>query len=84
MIKTQICCLIIVYFICSIYFSVKRKYSDVHRIFVALLVCTAINLLLDMLTVYTVNHLESIPASAFLHEHMQCSLYCIFIYYRLD
>ncbi|MDY2590267.1 MAG: ATP-binding protein [Agathobacter sp.] len=63
MIKAQICCMIIVMFIAAVYFKAKRVKSYSHIIFSISLVICMFNLLFDMITVYTVNHLESVPSS---------------------
>lgn len=86
MIKTQICCLITIYFIGSIYFSAKRKRSATHNLFVLLLLCANVNLWLDMTTVYTVNHLDIVPMGLNRTLHLLfyvslCSVvYIVFLY----
>ncbi len=86
MIKTQICCLITIYFIGSIYFSAKRKRSATHTLFVLLLLCANVNLWLDMATVYTVNHLDIVPQGLNRALHLLfyvslCSvIYIVFLY----
>lgn len=60
MVKLQIGCLVILFFIVVTYFSTKRVKTYSHRIF-SLSVCVAIIYdIFDMITVYTVNHLETI------------------------
>ena len=60
MIKLQIGCMMILLFIAVIYFSVKRVNTYSHKIFSASLCVTIFYLTFDMITVYTVNHLEMI------------------------
>ena len=54
--------MIIVLFIAAIYFQAKRVRSYSHILFSISLGASLFNLLFDMITVYTVNHLESVPA----------------------
>ena len=57
MIKLQVACLVTLLFIAAIYFSVKRKKTYSHRLFSISLGVVVINLIFDIITVYTVNHL---------------------------
>lgn len=61
MFKLQICCLFICLFIATIYFRVKRVKSDLHMIFCCSIMVTIFNIVFDIITVYTVNHLDTIP-----------------------
>ncbi|MGN0341666.1 MAG: ATP-binding protein [Roseburia sp.] len=61
MIKLQIGCMIIIIFIAAVYFKVKRVKSYSHIIFSLSLLTCIFNLLFDMVTVYTVNHLDRVP-----------------------
>lgn len=62
MIKLQMGCFVILLFISAIYFSVRRRKSYAHTLFSVSLCVTAFNLLFDMITVYTVNYLDTVPA----------------------
>ena len=64
MVKLQVCCLIIILFVAAIYFQVKRVHSYAHIIFSASLGTMIFHLVFDMVTVYTVNHLDTVPARA--------------------
>lgn len=61
MIKLQICCLIITMFIAAVYFQVKRVKSYSHIVFSLSLITSMVNIVFDMITVYTVNHLDTVP-----------------------
>lgn len=61
MIKLQICCMVIILFIAAVYLPVKRVKSYSHILFSISLATTAFNLLFDVITVYTVNHLSTVP-----------------------
>lgn len=60
MVGLQQGCIVILLFIAIIYYSVKRKRGYAHTIFIFSLSVTTINIIFDMLTVYTVNHLDTI------------------------
>ena len=62
MVKLQICCLLIILFITALYFQAKRVKTHSHILFSISLWTTVFNLLFDMITVYTVNHLDTVPA----------------------
>lgn len=62
MIKLQFGCLTILLFIAAIYFSAKRVKTYSHKIFSATLFVAMVCIVFDMVTVYTVNHLELVPA----------------------
>lgn len=53
-------CIVILLFIAIIYRSVKRKSGYAHTIFIVSLIVTVINIIFDMLSFYTVNHLDTI------------------------
>ena len=86
MVKLQVCCLIIIVFIMGIYFSAKRMRSTEHDVFVALLFSSLLNLCFDIATVYTVNHLDEVPAvvNRILHNCFIVSIsiviYLMFLY----
>ena len=61
MIKLQICCMIVIFFIMSVYFSTRRVKTYSHIVFSISLWVTVFNLAFDMITVYTVNHLDTVP-----------------------
>lgn len=62
MYKTQITCAILIFFIGVLYFISPNKKSRSSKWFSALLVCTFLQLIFDVLSVYTVNHLYTVPA----------------------
>lgn len=61
MIRMEIACFLVITFMAIMYFSAKRKRTKIHNIFSALLLLSAINLIFDGVTIYTVNQLYSIP-----------------------
>ncbi|OKZ64788.1 MAG: hypothetical protein BHV88_19395 [Clostridiales bacterium 41_12_two_minus] len=57
MIKMQTALLILTVFIACLYFSAKRK-NDIN----SMLIMGIVNLTFDIVTVYTVNHLEEVSS----------------------
>ncbi|MDD6811159.1 MAG: ATP-binding protein [Lachnospiraceae bacterium] len=85
MIRMEVACLLVLLFIAATYFSAKRIKTPIHTTFSALLIVGIINLILDAITVYTVNHLETVPgwANEIVHRFFLASLGLIFyIVYR--
>ena len=68
-IKGQIGCMAVLLYIAWTYFSVKRSSNSAHRLFSLLLIASIVNIIFDMITVYTINHVHEIPLSLnhFLH-----------------
>ena len=60
MYKTQIACDIFILFIGILYFHSTGKKTGSSKRFVAILVCSFSQLVFDVLSVYTVNHLETV------------------------
>lgn len=61
MIRMEIACIAVIVFMQIMYFSAKREKTKIHNIFSLLLIMSTIHLIFDGITVYTVNHLESVP-----------------------
>lgn len=61
MIRMEIACFMVLLFMIIMYFSFPRKKTRINRVFSALLVLAAINLIFDGITIYTVNHLGKVP-----------------------
>lgn len=61
MYKLQIACLLVMLFISVLYFQVRRVKSFSHVLFSISLWVTIFNLVFDMFTVYTINHLDTVP-----------------------
>lgn len=60
MYKTQIACEIFIFFIGVLYFSTPGQKNQSSKWFSKLLVCTFLQLVFDVLSVYTVNHLDTV------------------------
>ena len=60
-IRGQIGCMCILLYIAWTYFSVRRRDTVAHRLFSVLIIVSIIDLIFDVITVYTVNHAEEVP-----------------------
>ena len=61
MIKMQTALLILTVFIVCLYFSCAKRKNDInHKLFSSMLIMGIVNLTFDIVTVYTVNHLEEV------------------------
>lgn len=87
-VKGQIGCMGVLLYIAWTYFSVKRKGNMAHKIFSLLLTASIINIIFDMVTVYTINHVHEISMGLnhFLHiiymSSMASAMYFFFLYIR--
>lgn len=62
MYKLQVSCLILLLFISIMFGLMKKKKSKMHTLFGVILTVGMIQIVFDIITVYTVNHLETVPA----------------------
>ena len=87
-IRGQIGCLCILIYIAWTYFSVRRRKTVAHTLFSTLIIVSIINLIFDMVTVYTVNHNDEISMLANRAVHVifvssiAAILFTIFMYIR--
>ncbi len=82
--KQQIVCLIIMLFISAFFFASDRK-ADTAKRYGALLKVSIFQLICDIVSVYTVNHLETVPAfvNRIVHVfYMGFMLYLFVVMYR--
>ena len=61
MLRMEIALFLVLGFVAFIYFSAEKKYTQLHKTFSTLLLVVLIHLIFDGITVYTVNHLETVP-----------------------
>ena len=61
MLRMEIALFLTLAFVAYIYFSAEKQYTQLHRTFSALLVTVLVHLVFDGVTVYTVNHLDTVP-----------------------
>ena len=87
-IRPQLGCLAIIIYIALSFFTVERRKTYVHHLFSVIIICSICNLFFDMITVYTVNHLDKIPQyiNHLLHVFFLASIgiivFCTFLYTR--
>ena len=61
MIRMEIALFLVLAFVAYIYFSAGRKHTLLHQTFSVLLVVMLVHLFFDAATIYTVNHLDTVP-----------------------
>ena len=61
MLRMEIALFLVLAFVAYIYFSAERKHTLLHRTFSVLLIVVLIHLCFDGVTIYTVNHLDTVP-----------------------
>ncbi|MCI5874918.1 MAG: ATP-binding protein [Roseburia sp.] len=61
MLRMEIACFLILAFVALLYFSAQRRQTKLHKTFSLLLVVVLIHLIFDGVTLYTVNHLDTVP-----------------------
>ena len=61
MLRMEIALILILAFVAYMYFGAERKHTLLHQTFSVLLIIVIVNLIFDALTVYTVNHLDTVP-----------------------
>ena len=61
MLRMEIALFFVLLFVAIVYFSAGRKNTLLHRTFSFLLLATLVHLVFDGATIYTVNHLETVP-----------------------
>ncbi len=61
MVRMEIALILIMAFVAYMYFSAEKKRTMLHKTFSVLLIVVIIHLIFDAVTIYTVNHLETVP-----------------------
>ena len=61
MLRMEIALFLVIGFVAYSYFSAEKKFSQLHHTFSMLLVVVLLHLVFDGITVYTVNHLDTVP-----------------------
>ena len=70
MLRMEIALFMVLAFVAFIYFSAEKKYTLLHKTFSWLLIVMLFHLVMDGITVYTVNHLDTVPAGLNLFFHL--------------
>lgn len=85
MIRMEIALFLVMGMVAFIYFSSEKKITKLHRTFSVLLVTVLVYLAFDRITVYTVNHLDTVPSllNNLAHRVFMGSMaLVIFLFYR--
>ena len=85
MLRMEIALFLILVLVGYMYFSAERRPTALHQTFSLLLIVLQIHLLFDAATVYTVNHLDTVPAllNAQLHRAFIGSMVlAVFLFYQ--
>lgn len=85
MLRMEIALFLVVAFVAWMYFTAEKEHTALHRTFSLLLVMVLIHLALDGTTVYTVNHLDTVPPllNSSLHRLFLGSMtVVIFLFYQ--
>ena len=61
MLRMEIALFLVLAFVAYIYFSAEKRHTQLHRTFSVLLIVVLFHLVFDGITVYTVNHLDTVP-----------------------
>ena len=61
MLRMEIALFLVVAFVAYLYFTTEKEQTALHKTFAGLLVTVLVHLVLDGITVYTVNHLDTVP-----------------------
>ena len=61
MLRMEIALFLVLAFVAYSYFSAEKKFTQLHSTFSMLLVVVLLHLVFDGITVYTVNHLDTVP-----------------------
>ena len=85
MLRMEIALFLVVAFVAYMYFSAEKEQTALHGTFSVLLVAVLVHLALDGATVYTVNHLDTVPEllNGILHRLFLGSMVVvIFLFYQ--
>ncbi|MGN0243484.1 MAG: sensor histidine kinase [Lachnospiraceae bacterium] len=85
MLRMEIALFFVLAFVAYVYFSAGRKNTLLHKTFSALLITMLVHLVFDAATIYTVNHLETIPVALndVLHRIFIGTLVvCVYLFYQ--
>ena len=85
MLRMEIALFLILVLVGYMYFSTERRHTALHQTFSLLLIVLQIHLLFDAATVYTVNHLDTVPPllNAQLHRAFIGSMIlAVFLFYQ--
>lgn len=79
--RMEVACLCMVIFIAVIYFSTQKEISKAHKLYSRVIVCAILQLIMDTVTLYTVNNLEMFPACINRLAHQLYVLFLLLLLY---
>ena len=85
MVRMEIALFLVLSMVAFMYFTAEKKISKLHQTFSVLLITVLIHLIFDGLTIYTVNHLETVPTllNDILHRCFVGTMaFVIFLFYK--
>ena len=85
MVRMEIALFLVLGMVAFIYFTAERKVSRLHRTFSVLLIAVLIHLCFDGITIYTVNHLDTVPVwlNDTVHRiFMGTMVFVLYLFYR--
>ena len=85
MLRMEIALFLVIGFVAYSYFSAEKKFSQLHHTFSMLLTVVLLHLVFDGITVYTVNHLDTVPVflnNAFHRLFIGTMILIFFLFYQ--
>jgi len=85
MVRMEIALFLVLGMVAFIYFTAEKKVSRLHRTFSVLLIAVLIHLCFDGITIYTVNHLDTVPVwlNDTVHRiFMGTMVFVLYLFYR--
>lgn len=61
MLRMEIALFLVLVFVSFVYFSAEQRHTKLHRAFSIILITMLIHMVFDAATIYTVNHLDTVP-----------------------
>ena len=85
MLRMEIALFVVLAFVANTYYSAEKKFTQLHRTFSMLLTVVLLHLVFDGITVYTVNHLDTVPVflnNAFHRLFIGTMILIFFLFYQ--
>lgn len=85
MVRMEIALFLVLGMVAFMYFTAEKKISKLHRTFSVLLITVLVHLFFDGITIYTVNHLDTVPARVndILHRCFVGTMaFVLFLFYK--
>ncbi|MGM9659957.1 MAG: sensor histidine kinase [Faecousia sp.] len=85
MMRMEIALFLVLVLVAYMYFSAERRHSDLHKTFSVLLVVLPVHLIFDAATIYTVNHLDTVPVflNDLLHRcFIGTMVFAVYLFYQ--